>query len=389
MDVSQICQKYEKEVIEWRREFHMHPELSLQEAWTSNRIKEELNELGIPFETVAGTHGFVGVVEGARPGKTIALRADMDALPMLEENDAPYKSRIDGAMHACGHDAHVAMLLGAGAVLRELRASFKGKILLCFQSAEEIAAGASELIDYLESGGGVDQVIALHVWADIEAGKILLLDGPAMAGAVGMEICVKGRGGHASRPDLARDPIKPACEMVLKMASIPSNFYDVLDHSVVYFGKIQGGTMGNIFPDQATISGGCRFFRAEGKEAIVAHARRIAEGVARAWDVEIEVKTPRASLPPVVNHHQPVLRARELVSLVEGLTLDETDRPLCASDNYANFLLKYPGFYGFLGARNEDKGIVWTQHNTRFDVDETILRKGYEFMCRYALDFLE
>ncbi|GHV34352.1 peptidase M20 [Synergistales bacterium] len=388
MNLSQLCRKHEQKVIEWRREFHMHPEVSYQEVWTSSRIQEELGRMDIPFESIEGTRSFVGIIEGINPGRTIALRADMDALPVQEENDVPYKSCIDGVMHACGHDAHVAMLLGAAKVLSELRSSFEGKIFLCFQSAEEIAGGAVELINYLESKGGVDQVIALHVWSSIKAGTIMLRDGPTMAGARGIEICVKGRGGHASRPDLAKDPIKAACELVLKMSSIPSNFYDVLDHSVVYIGKFQGGTMGNVLPHKVVLSGGCRFFKIGGSDEIVRHVRRIAEGVARIYDVDIEVETPRANVPPVVNHRRSVERARELVAQVEGLTVDDTLPPVCASDNYSFFLLKYPGFYGFLGAMNEDKGIVWEQHNNRFDIDETVLRKGYEFMCGYALDFL-
>jgi amidohydrolase len=366
----------------------MHPELSLKEVWTSAKIKEELAGMGIPSEIIPGTHSLVGVVEGVAPGKTVALRADIDALPMQEENDVSYKSRVDGAMHACGHDAHIAMLLGAASVLNELRTSFKGKVMLCFQSAEEIGFGASEVIDYLESKGGVDQVIALHIWASIKEGTIMLLDGPTMAGVAGFEINVKGQGGHASRPDLANEPIKPACDLVLKITSIPSNFYDVLDHSVVHVGMIQGGTQGNIFPNQAFLRGGYRFFKPEGKERIMTHIKSIAAGVAQAYNVDLQVDYLGGSCPPVINHHEPIARARNLVSQVECLKVDDTLQPICASDNYAYFLLKYPGFYGFLGAMNEEKGIIWTQHNTRFDIDEAALRKGYEFMCRYALNFL-
>jgi amidohydrolase len=389
MDISQLCRKTEEKLVAWRREFHAHPELSLQEVWTSARIKEELAGMGIPSEIVPGTHSLVGVVEGASPGKTMALRADIDALPMQEENDVPYKSRVDGAMHACGHDAHIAMLLGAASVLGELRASLKGKVMLCFQSAEEIGFGAAELIDYLDARGGVDQIIALHIWSSIKEGTIMLLDGPTMAGAVGFDIDVKGQGGHASRPDLARDPIRPACDLVLKITSIPSNFYDVLDHSVVHVGMIQGGTQGNIFPNRALVRGGFRYFKSEGKDKIMSYIRQIAAGVAETYGVEAEVKPFGGSVPPVLNHRDSVARARALVPQVEGLEIDDTQQPICASDNYGYFLLKYPGFYGFLGAMNEKKGIVWTQHHTRFDIDEAALRKGCEFMCRYALDFLK
>jgi metal-dependent amidase/aminoacylase/carboxypeptidase family protein len=175
----------------------------------------------------------------------------------------------------------------------------------------------------------------------------------------------------------------------LKITSIPSNFYDVLDYSVVHVGMIQGGTQGNIFPNQALLRGGFRHFKLEGKKKIMSYIRQIAAGVAETYGVDIEVDDlGDNSAPPVINHHEPIARARALVSQVEGLEIDDRLQPICASDNYGYFLLKYPGFYGFLGAMNEEKGIVWAQHHTRFDIDEAALRKGCEFMCRYALDFL-
>ena len=386
-DVARACREWEQRLVEWRREFHMHPELSFQEVWTSGRIKEELGKMNIPYDTLPDSHAVVGIIEGAFLGKTIALRADMDALPIREESDVSYKSRIDGKMHACGHDAHIAMLLGAGGVLNEFRSSMKGKALLCFQSAEEVGGGHAELVKYLDDRGGVDQIIGLHIWASIKEGTLMLLDGPTMAGALGYEIYVKGQGGHASRPDLAKDPIKPACEMVLRISSIPSNFYDVLDHSVVHIGMIQGGAMGNIFPDKVTLQGGTRFFKVDGGQKILTHIERIAEGVAKIYNVDVEVKE-LPSVPPVINNASAAAWGRELASQVDGLEADKTSQPICASEPYGYFLLKYPGFLGFLGAMNEEKGIVWAQHNARFDIDEAALRKGCEFLCRCALDFL-
>jgi amidohydrolase len=385
--LAQTCREWEQKVVAWRREFHTHPELSFQEAWTSGRIKEELGKLNIPYDSLPDSQAVVGIVKGAFPGKTIALRADMDALPIQEESDVPYKSCISGKMHACGHDAHVAMLLGAGGALNDFRASMKGEALLCFQSAEEVGGGHAEIVKYLDGRGGVDQIIGLHIWASIKEGTLMLLDGPTMAGALGYNIRVKGRGGHASRPDLAKDPIKPACEMALKISSIPSNFYDVLDHSVVHIGMVQGGTMGNIFPDTVTLQGGTRFFKVDGGRTILSHIKRIAEGVAKIYDVDIEVEE-LPSVPPVINNAEAAARGRELASQVEGLEADKAGQPICASEPYGYFLLKYPGFLAFLGAMNEEKGIVWAQHNAKFDVDEAALRKGCEFMCRYTLDFL-
>lgn len=388
MELKEICLKYQEKVTALRREFHMHPELSFVEIKTAQRVREELDAAGITWENVPGTHSVIGIIEGAKPGKTIALRADMDALPMQEESDVPYKSKIDGVMHACGHDAHVAMLLGAGNVLNEYKKNLAGKVLLCFQSGEETGSGALKIIEYLEAHGGVDQFIGLHIWASFKEGTITLLDGPTMAGALGLEITVTGQGGHGSRPDLSRDPIKAACDLVLKISSIPSNFYDVLDHSVVHVGSIQAGSLGNIFPDKALIKCGCRYFKKGGADKIMEVMYNMAEGVGKAYNVEIEVRIT-GSAPSVINSSEAVMRARNILSQVDGLVLDADQQPICASDDYAYYLQKYPGFYGFLGAMNEAKGIVWTQHNTKFDIDEAALKKGYEFMSCYAADFLK
>jgi len=387
MNIVELAKKQEQYITQLRREFHQHPELSEKEEWTSKRIKEELDKLQIPHEDVPGTYSVIGIINGGQAGKKIAVRADIDALPIQEESDAEYKSKIDGVMHACGHDAHAAMLIGVGMILKEIENTLNGTVYLCFQSGEEIGMGAHEVIDFLESKGGVDECIGLHIWASIKEGTIAIIDGPTMAGGAGVDICIKGQGGHGSRPDLSRDPIKPACDMALKISSIPSNFYDVLDNAVVHVGMIQAGSLPNIFPDEAKIRSGIRYFKLGGGEKIIQKINQIAKGVGEMYDVEVDVQIP-ASGPPVINHHEPVMRARKLVDGVEGLSLDTKQEPICASDNYAYFLVKYPGFYAFLGAMNEEKGIVWTQHNAKFDIDEKAMRKGYEFMSNYVVDFL-
>lgn len=387
MDLKQLCMQQEEKMIALRREFHMHPELSFVEVRTAERVREELSKADIPWENVPDTYSVIGIIEGGQPGKTIALRADMDALPMQEETNAPYKSTIDGVMHACGHDAHVAMLLGAALVLNQVKESLKGKVLLCFQSGEETGSGSLKIIEYLEQKGGVDQLIGQHIWASIKEGTVAILDGSTMAGAMGLEIVISGQGGHGSRPDLSRDPIKPACDLVLKLSSIPSNFYDVLDHSVVHVGMIQSGTLGNIFPDNALIRCGFRYFKDGGGEKILELIERIAGGVAETYGVKTEIKVIGMT-PPVINNHDSVLRAREVVSQIEGLEVDLAQEPICASEDFAYYMKKFPGFFAFLGGMNEEKGIVWTQHNTKFDIDEAALRKGCELLSRYTADFL-
>lgn len=386
--IGELCRKYESYMVEQRRYFHMYPEVSLKEEKTSEAIRAQLDAMGIPYEELPPNHGVVATIRGQEGKKTIGLRADIDALPVTEEADVPYRSQNDGVMHACGHDAHIAMLLGAAKVLNDYRDNLKGTVRLIFQSAEEIGLGYQEVLDYLERTGGVDQLIGLHIWSTLPAGEVLLIPGSVFAGGNGFDITVKGQGGHGARPDLTRDPIKAACDLVLKLAAIPSNMYDVLDHSVVSVGKIASGTLGNIFPDTATILGTTRYYKNGGREKLIDQMKRICEGVGRTYDVEVDCAIG-GGVPPVYNQPELISHARELVKDVEGLVVSPQQDPICAGDNFGYLLEKYPGFYGVLGAENKEIGCSWPQHNNKFNIDENSLRKGCEFMARYAADYLK
>lgn len=385
--ISELCKKYEDYMIEQRRYFHMYPEVSLKEENTSRMIKQQLDEMGVPYEELPPNHGLVATIQGKSGTKTIGVRADIDALPMQEESDIPYKSKCDGVMHACGHDAHIAMLLGVAKVLNDYKEHLEGTVRLIFQSAEEIGKGYVEVVDYLDRTGGVDRLIGLHIWSTLPAGEILLIPGSVFAGGSGFTITVKGQEGHGARPDLTREPIKAACDMVLKMAAIPSNMYDVLDHSVVSTGKIESGTLGNIFPDTATILGTTRYYKPGGDEALMECIRRIGAGVGMAYGVEVDCNFS-GGIPPVYNQPELIAHARELVDGIDGLVVSPQQDPICAGDNFGCILRKYPGFYGVLGAENKEIGCSWPQHNTKFNVDESSLRKGCEFMAAYVADYL-
>ena len=386
MDVKKLYDDYEAYIIEMRRWFHRHPELSLKEQNTSRKIQEELQGMGIPFEVLAPNCGVAATIKGGKEGKTIALRADIDALPVKEETGLEFTSENEGVMHACGHDAHIAMMLGAAKVLNEVKEELAGTVICVFQVAEETGFGYKEVLDYFDSIGGVDSVIGLHIWSTLPEGEILLIPNSVFAGGVGYDLTVKGEGGHGGRPDLVKDPIKAACEMVLKFASIPSNFYDVLDHSVVNVGRIEAGTIGNVFPSEAKLYGGFRWYKPGGDKVILEKMHQIARGVCAMYGVDYELVI-NGGVPPVSNNAELISRAKGLVKDVDGLELAKQTDPICAGDNFGYILERYKGFYGVLGAEKAGD-TVYPQHHCKFDLDEKAFRKGSEFMARFAIDFL-
>ncbi len=350
MDVKKLYDGCEAYMIEMRRWFHRHPELSLKETNTSQKIQEELKGMGIPYQVLAPNCGVAATIKGGKEGKTIALRADIDALPVKEDTGLEFASENEGIMHACGHDAHIAMMLGAAKVLNEIREELAGTVICVFQVAEETGFGYQEVIDYFDSIGGVDSVIGLHIWSAIPEGEILLIPNSVFAGGKGYELTVKGQGGHGGRPDLVKDPIKTACEMVLKFASIPSNFYDVLDHSVVNVGRIEAGTIGNVFPSEAKIYGGFRWYKPGGDELILEKMNQIARGVSAIYDVDYDLDVI-GGVPPVSNNAELISRAKTLVKDVEGLELSKQTDPICAGDNFGYILETVQGLLRRTGSR--------------------------------------
>ena len=388
MDIKKLFDAYENEIIEDRHWFHRHPELSHKEKVTSEKICARLDEMGVSYEVLPPNYGVVATIKGGENGKTIALRADIDALPVNEETELPFASESPGIMHACGHDAHAAMLLGATKVLNEVKEELSGTVKCFFQSAEETGYGYQEILDYIESIGGVDGIAALHIWGAIPEGEILLYPGSVFAGALGYIAKITGSGGHGARPDLTCDPIKAICELALKFSSIPSNFYDVLDYSVVNVGVINAGAVGNIIPSEARIEGGMRFFKDGGGEKIVEIMHRMAKGICLANnDLEYTIATI-GGVPPVTNNIPMIEEARGLLGEIDGLRIADQNEAICAGDCYAYLLQDYPGFFGILGGGKH--GVEnHPQHHAKFDVDEKAFRKGAEFMTRYVINFLK
>ncbi|MDR2658189.1 MAG: amidohydrolase [Oscillospiraceae bacterium] len=372
-------------VTAWRRGFHMCPELSYHETSTGETVRAVLAELNIPVVRPPNSESFYAALDGSVPGPATLLRADMDALPIQEISGQPYKSRRDGVMHACGHDAHTAMMLGVATVLSGLRAEPHTPVIFCFQSAEEVSGGAVELLDALrESNLEIGMAAGLHIWSPIPTGQIQIIDGPAMAGLYAFKITLTGRGGHGSRPDLSIDPIKPLCDLVLRLSALPSRLISPLDSAAVHIGCVEGGALGNIFPDTASLQGGVRFFKPEHYRLFKDAIDNLTRAAASEWGVTADIQE-LSSLPPVINSPGAVSRARVAASHTPRLALHESQTPLCASDNMGLFLREYPGVYAFLGCGNREKGAAWEHHNARFDIDEDAMRLGVEFLCRFAL----
>lgn len=382
---EELVQQNESYIIGLRREFHMYPEVSLKEERTSQRIQEELAGIGIPY-AVLSDGSVIGTIEGGEKGRVLAIRGDIDALPMQEENDLPYKSKNDGAMHACGHDAHAAVLLGVAKTLLTLKDNLRGTVKLVFQVGEEIGKGHTEILKHFKEIGGVDRIIATHVWAGLEVGTMSVEPGPRMAGAHSFRIEVTGRGGHGSRPDQSISPIFPLCDIVMKLPLVAQYFHNALETSIVSVGMINAGTQSNIIPDTASAVGGVRFFSWETQKAIENYMRRLAENIAAAYGAEAKLIVSDA-IAPVVNDEETVKLAQETLREMDSLKLVPFEQ-ICASDCYGMLLQEYPGCYCYIGIRNEEKGIVHPQHSTKYDIDECVLRPDCEFLSKYALKYL-
>lgn len=372
--------KIKDEIVAWRRDFHMYPELKYEEERTSRIVEEHLRDWGYSIKRV-GTGVIADIGEG---GKTVALRADMDALPVQEENDVPYKSKIPGKMHACGHDAHTAMLLGAAKIIAEHRDELNGRVRLIFQPAEEGGNGALKMI---ERGAleGVDAIFGFHVWMDLPSGLIGIREGPFLAGAGIFNGKIIGKGGHGASPHESIDPVPITAEAVLAFQTIVSRNLDPIENGVVSVTSIHGGTAFNVIPEEVEFKGTIRFFKREVGEMIQRRMNEILEGVTRAHGARYELSVEELT-PPTVNDKEMAEFARKVAEKY-GLKYGEVP-PTMGAEDFSFYLQKVPGAFLALGIRNEEKGIVYPHHHPKFDVDEDVLHLGTAMEVALAFEFL-
>jgi amidohydrolase len=373
------------ELVRLRRHFHAHPELSMVEHETAAFVANELAKLGLDdVRTCIGKTGVLGTLRGGRPGPVTLLRADMDALPIQELVDAPYRSTRDGAMHACGHDGHVAILLAAARTLAERRAEIPGTLVFCFQPGEEGYAGNRQMIeDGALEGPHVDRTFALHVFTGLDVGKIGVRDGAFFASADEFELTIRGKGGHGAMPDRAVDPIVAGSYFVTMLQTIVSREIAPKDPAVFTVGKFVAGTTFNVIPDSALMQGTVRCFDAEVRKSMPERMERILKGLAQAMRFEYELSY-HWSYPPTVNLRAMNDIVREVgIATLGAENVVEHDIVMWAED-MAFMQEVRPGAYFIVGARGGES-TAFAHHNARFDIDERSLEIGYRMMVGLGL----
>ena len=386
MNVRELSEKYQNEIVALRREFHQNPELSWQEYNTAARIEKELNKIGInDTKRIVGT-GVVGSIKGEKGSKVVALRADIDALQVQEENDTSYRSKNDGIMHACGHDAHTAMLLGAAKVLWELREQFEGTVKLIFQPAEEVIEGAKKM---LEEGvlEGVDSILAIHVWSELPSGKVSLEEGPRFAAGDRFKIAIKGKGSHGAMPHMGIDAIVAASAVVMNLQTIVSREIDPQEPAVISIGKIEGGENYNVICDSVMIKGTARSFNLQVQKKFPLLLERIIKHTASSFNARAELEYMEGALPCI---NDPAISkiAKGSITKLYGNNIVVPYNKTTATEDFSFFLNKIPGVIAFLGTYNEEKGVIYPHHHNKFNIDEDILSIGTSLYAQFAIDFL-
>jgi amidohydrolase len=371
-----------------RRTIHAYPELAYQEEHTAAMVAGRLADLGIEARTGVGKTGVIGLIRGAAPGKTVLLRADMDALPIQETSDAEYRSKVDGVMHACGHDAHVAMLLGAAQVLQRRREGMAGNVKLMFQPAEEGGAGALRMIeDGLLEDPQVDAGFGLHVSGVLFARTLWVPDDRAMASADHFDIVVRGRGGHAATPHLTVDPIVVGAYIITALQTLVSREVGPLSPAVITVGHMTAGTTFNVIPDTATIRGTVRTYSAKLQDALEARIKELAQGIAGAMRAEAEVTYTRL-YAPTINHAAEAKLMRDAAAEVAGPEVNVPSEPLMGSEDFSYVLQRVPGAFGMLGVRRPEWDPPKVNHNAAFDMDEDVLPVGSAILAATAMRYL-
>jgi amidohydrolase len=382
-----VSSALEAQAIAWRRHLHSHPELSFEEHETSRFVEETLRAIGV-YEIERPTPtSVVARLRGAAPGKVLALRADMDALPIHEETGLPFASSVPGVMHACGHDGHTAMLLAAATALAERREELGGELRLVFQHAEEVPPGGARELVAAGVMDGVDLVVGAHLMSGYPLGQVVAQPGPLLAASDTIAVEVRGSGGHAAYPHTTVDPMVAAARAITAVQQVVAREVDPLDSAVVSVTQVHGGVADNVIPETVTFRGTVRTLRSSTRTAVRAALERILRGVGEAQGVRIELSYQEG--------YDAVVNDPEAAALVEAAARREVGEealarvnPVMGGEDFSAYLAAAPGAFFFVGTRNDDPATAVPHHHPRFAIDEAALRTGIAVLTRTALDVL-
>ncbi|MFS0553972.1 amidohydrolase [Brevibacillus sp. 179-C9.3 HS] len=368
---AEIESMYEQ-MVAWRRHMHQYPELSFQEVETPAFIAATLQSYGIEVKTGVGGRGVVGLINGAKPGKTIALRADFDALPIQDEKDVPYRSKVPGVMHACGHDGHTATLLAVAKVLSENRDKLSGNVVLLHQHAEELSPGGA--IAMIEDGclEGVDAVFGTHLTSQAPTGTYLYRSGYMMAAGDAFEINIQGKGGHGAAPHETIDALAIGCQLVNQLQYIVSRQVNPQQAAVLSVGSFHAGNAGNVIADSAVLTGTARSFDENVRQHMQTEMANIVQAVGQAFHADCTLNY-RAGYPAVYNHPEESSIFTDIIGHCADTSQIIEMQPVMGSEDFAYYLQQKPGMFFFTGARNEELSANYPHHHPRFDIDERAL----------------
>ena len=373
------------EVVAMRRDFHAHPELGFEEVRTAGIVAARLRELGYDVHERIGVTGVVGVLHGERAGKTVMLRADMDALPLAEESAHPYASHETGKMHACGHDGHVAMLLGAARLIAQRHDELAGSVVLCFQPAEEGRGGAKAMVDegVLERFG-IERAYGLHLFSQLPTGILGFREGPFYASSDSIEIRINGHGGHGAAPHLSVDPILVAAEFVASVQKVVSRQIDPMEPAVVTIGAINGGTTHNVIPSAVTLLGTVRAFDHGVRERMAERIERVLHGVCDGAGATYAFDY-LWRYPVTSNDAAQTAYVREFATRTFGAARTVTAAKHMGAEDFSFFAERVPACYFVVGSRGDDAS-GFPHHHGKFDIDEAALETGVRIMTALAFD---
>ncbi len=390
--IQNQAKKIQERLVEWRRHFHQHPEIGLEVPETAGFIQQELTKLGLEVRAGVGGHGVVATITGDKPGKCIAIRSDMDALPIREDTGLSFASQTEGRMHACGHDAHMAMALGAASLLSRNKGEIAGSVKFLFQPAEEGPGGAKPMIeDGALENPKVDAVIGLHtgsIWKDAEPGDVYVSRGPMMACLDRVDIKIKGKGGHGAMPHETVDAISIASQVLSNLQTIVSRETSPSDPAVITIGKMSGGVAFNVIAEEVVLEGTVRAMNQELREFLDERIEAIVKGITTASRGSYEYKYTYG-YPPLVNDAS---FTEEFEKVAKEIVGPEKVKPIpvptMGGEDMAYFLQAAPGTFFFLAGSNREKGQVYPHHHSKFDIDEDMLYLGPALFSAMAVRWL-